>query len=232
MVQRGLVRDAQPVSETRHASRAGYWVGAAAAVAGVVLGALVIASSVREVARAFERLEQVAVPGQRVLTLPAGEHGVYHEATAGRPAAGAITVVVQDAAGGPPIPLRPYGGSFDYNLGDRSGQGVSVFKVPRAGRYRITTTGASGSGLGVVIGPPVTDFVGSFSSGFGGFGLILGGILIGIVLVIVTAVRRRNRSSATVAAAAAAAAGWYPDPWGQASRRWWDGGRWTGHTEQ
>jgi hypothetical protein len=26
------------------------------------------------------------------------------------------------------------------------------------------------------------------------------------------------------------AAGWYPDPWGQAATRWWDGSGWTGHT--
>lgn len=25
-------------------------------------------------------------------------------------------------------------------------------------------------------------------------------------------------------------AGWYPDPWGQAASRWWDGTTWTGHT--
>lgn len=25
-------------------------------------------------------------------------------------------------------------------------------------------------------------------------------------------------------------AGWYPDPWGQAPARWWDGSAWTGHT--
>ena len=29
--------------------------------------------------------------------------------------------------------------------------------------------------------------------------------------------------------AAQAAQGWYPDPWGQAGRRWWDGRAWTGH---
>jgi hypothetical protein len=25
-------------------------------------------------------------------------------------------------------------------------------------------------------------------------------------------------------------AGWYPDPWGKAAQRWWDGRQWTGHT--
>jgi len=29
-----------------------------------------------------------------------------------------------------------------------------------------------------------------------------------------------------------AAPGWYPDPWGQAATRWWDGSTWTGHTAQ
>jgi hypothetical protein len=26
-------------------------------------------------------------------------------------------------------------------------------------------------------------------------------------------------------------AGWYPDPWGQAAQRWWDGQQWTSHVE-
>jgi hypothetical protein len=26
-------------------------------------------------------------------------------------------------------------------------------------------------------------------------------------------------------------AGWYPDPWGQAARRWWDGQQWTSNVE-
>jgi hypothetical protein len=30
--------------------------------------------------------------------------------------------------------------------------------------------------------------------------------------------------------AATAPAGWYPDPGGQASLRWWDGAIWTAHT--
>lgn len=32
------------------------------------------------------------------------------------------------------------------------------------------------------------------------------------------------------AAAPQQPAGWYPDPWGQAAQRWWDGSQWTGHT--
>jgi len=29
---------------------------------------------------------------------------------------------------------------------------------------------------------------------------------------------------------AAGIAAWYPDPWGRARLRYWDGERWTGHT--
>jgi hypothetical protein len=33
-------------------------------------------------------------------------------------------------------------------------------------------------------------------------------------------------------ATAQAAAAWYPDPWGAASLRWWDGTAWTGHVSE
>jgi hypothetical protein len=38
------------------------------------------------------------------------------------------------------------------------------------------------------------------------------------------------RGALAMAPAGQPPAGWYPDPYGVASQRWWDGGAWTGHT--
>jgi hypothetical protein len=39
-------------------------------------------------------------------------------------------------------------------------------------------------------------------------------------------VRRKSTQNPSIVAPPA----WYPDPWGAASRRWWDGHAWTGWT--
>ena len=53
--------------------------------------------------------------------------------------------------------------------------------------------------------------------------LILAVLVLAGLAAIVVAVLMSNRASAL-------AAGWYPDPYGQAALRFWDGRGWTGHT--
>ena len=69
--------------------------------------------------------------------------------------------------------------------------------------------------------------------------LIPGLIVAGIIWLIVRTVRKRSAPSAPPPGGWGAApppagqqpADWYPDPWGHARLRWWDGGRWTDHTQ-
>lgn len=46
-----------------------------------------------------------------------------------------------------------------------------------------------------------------------------------VVVVLVVATRARGGAPGTVVA------GWYPDPSGGGTRRYWDGIRWTAHTD-
>ncbi|GAT72755.1 scramblase [Microbacterium sp. HM58-2] len=55
--------------------------------------------------------------------------------------------------------------------------------------------------------------------------LIFAAIVAGGVIVIVALSRRRRETGAL------AVAGWYPDPSGRDAQRYWDGTRWTGHTD-
>ena len=51
--------------------------------------------------------------------------------------------------------------------------------------------------------------------------ILLVGVVGFVVVFIVIRARRQPPSNPP---------GWYPDPYGQAAQRYWDGGRWTGHT--
>lgn len=226
------------------ASRAGYWIGGAIALVGVIAGVIVLVSNFKGVARELSSFQRVTVPSAKTLSLPAGRHVVYFESGQGQPSPGQISVRVQDAETGGILALKPYATSFTYDAGGRSGRAGQTFDTQRAGRYRVTTMGPPNADLSVAVGPPLGGtLVSRIFGAFGGIGLLLGGPLVGGVLALVTALRRRRPggSAGTAAAAgsattgaptapASAPAGWYPDPSGQARTRWWDGSRWTDHT--
>ena len=56
--------------------------------------------------------------------------------------------------------------------------------------------------------------------------LLVGAIAGGIVYTV-----RRERRAKRAAPLSVPPAGWHPDPYGQARLRWWDGARWTEHTQ-
>jgi hypothetical protein len=224
----------------RRPSRAGYWIGGLIALLGVAGGvALLVATftgGARDIQR-FGRLDRVAVPGQAVLSLPAGKHVVYVESTRGEPPVGGVDLRVADASTERPVALAPYATTFTYNAGGRSGRAMSTFVAAQRGRYSVATSGPSDAGLSVAVGPPLGGkLTRAVSSLFLGFGLLFGGPVVGGAVMLFTMIRRNRFDRRTEAGAAPAsapatpAAGWYPDPQGKAGWRWWDGQRWTDHT--
>ena len=233
----------------RRPSQAGYWIGGLIALAGLVAGAALLvgtfAGGVRDLGE-FSRLPRVSVPGQAEIPLRAGKHVVYLESTQGEPAPGAASVRVQDASSGRSVALQPYATTFTYTAGGRSGRAVHTLVAPRSSRYRVTTSGAGGTGLDVAIGPPLGGkLAGTVSRAFSGFGLLVGGPILGGALMLITGTRRhrfdRRAGRPPGAGQPQAGAGqpgpparpqpgWYPDPSDQRAWRWWDGQRWTDHT--
>jgi hypothetical protein len=219
----------------RRPSKAGYWIGGVIALLGIAAGvALLVATfagGAREVKR-FDRLPRVSVPGQAELSLSAAKYVVYLESTQGEPPTGGVEVTVEDAATGRPVVLEPYATSFTYTAGRRSGRAVHTFIAERSGRYRVGTLGSPASGLSVAVGPPLGGkLAGAVSSAFAGFGLLFGGPIVGGAIMLITSIRRQRFDQRTAPAARPASPpGWYADPSGQSSWRWWDGQRWTEHT--
>jgi hypothetical protein len=67
--------------------------------------------------------------------------------------------------------------------------------------------------------------------GGAGIGIVLWLLLVGaavLVAVVVASRAGRSRPAARAAVARTTPAGWYPDPWGAAGHRYWDGRQWTG----
>ncbi len=108
------------------------------------------------------------------------------------------------------------------------------FHVVEAGRYRLRFD--TDCGCRVIVSRPL----GTLFSVRRGWMELAGAAtfvaFVGVMMMLVGFVRRDRRkrraarigySTATVAGPGQAPAGWYPDPVGKASRRYWDGARWT-----
>ena len=222
----------------RGPSSAGYWIGGAIALLGIVAGAALITSSVAGIAGKLRHFDSVPVPGQRDLSLLSGKHVVYLSSRVGSPSPSNVHVRVTELGTERAIPLSPYETSFTYTTGDGSGLALETFETTGRGRYRVATTGPSDSGLTVAIGPPLGGSLATTISGaFGGFSLLFLGPVLGGLVALMTGLRRRRfrqpvtPSPATAPVQAASPiAGWYPDPSGAGGQRWWDGQRWTDHT--
>jgi hypothetical protein len=132
---------------------------------------------------------------------------------------GDVSVTATD---GTHVPVGPITGLTEtITRGSLQYTGAARFDVLRHGTYVVDVTTPH---TRVIVAPSIT-------SGFRGTlkWIALGGLsgvlfLIGVVLLIVGIVKSR-RSPAT-----ATPAGWYQDPQGHASWRWWDGNAWTDRT--
>ncbi|HET9728435.1 MAG TPA: DUF2510 domain-containing protein [Acidimicrobiia bacterium] len=117
--------------------------------------------------------------------------------------------------------------SEEVPVGSSKYTGIVAFSTPSAGSYDITvrTTGTY-----VVVSRSLVDTVRNAAAWF--FLAGVGGMLltIGVIMLIVGAVRRGRAERTGYVYSANAPAGWYPNPDGTNSQRWWDGARWSDYT--
>ena len=177
----------------------GRWVYALSGgllVVAIVIAVLIVIGLVRSA----EDIQQMVAPGETTMELDAtGTYGVFYErdtvfqgqSFSGPEALPGLNVILVSQDTGEQISVRrPFGESFTYDFGDRSGELAGKFEVESPGTYTVTTTGE---------GPEVVIAIGRYS--FRGLFASIGGIivcalmaLVGAVLVIVFFfVRRSNR---------------------------------------
>ena len=150
--------------------------------------------------RSAEDIQQMVAPGETTMELDAtGTYGVFYErdtvfqgqSFSGPAALPGLDVVLVNQDTGEEITVRrPFGESFTYDFGDRSGELAGKFEVETPGTYTVTATGA---GPGVIIAIGRYSFRGLFVS-IGGIIVCAFMALVGAVLMIVFFfVRRSNR---------------------------------------
>ncbi|MGH2779557.1 MAG: hypothetical protein ACRDJB_13025, partial [Actinomycetota bacterium] len=149
-------------------------------------------------------IQQMVAPGEAAMELDeTGTHGVFYErdtvfqgqSFSGPEALPALELVLVNENTGEQVTVRPpFGESFTYDLGDRSGELVGKFEVESPGTYSVSATG---EGPEVVIAVGRYSFRGLFAS-IGGIILCAFMALVGAVLFIVFFfVRRSNRKRLT-----------------------------------
>lgn len=171
-------------------------------VAGVVLLLAALAGGLVAALRTIPDLRhtrigatRTPVPGSRDAELGAGKYVVYYAAgtTGGAGLARPRGVQVRIAAPGqPPLPLRPYSGNFHIGSSHVDARAFLTVRVPRAGRYRIVTSGHSDQPINasaprIVLGVPTGGRI---------LRLVGGGVLallafIGLCFAVPAAVGRR-----------------------------------------
>jgi len=172
---------------------------------GLLVVAIVVATLVvMGLVRSAEDIQQMVAPGVTTMELDAtGTYGVFYErdtvfegqSFSGPEALPALDVVLVDQTTGEEVTVRrPFGETFTYDFGDRSGALVGKFEVERPGTFTVTATGE---------GPEVIIAVGPYS--FRGLFASIGGIILSaflalagaVLLIVFFFVRRSNRKRLT-----------------------------------
>lgn len=207
---------------------------------GVVGGIALVAQVGGDLVRVFSA-DPRRTPVELELDLDPGTYIVFELTQAGgsswnMPASrGTVTVTVDDvtvtAPDGSDVPVSPP--RFDESLTRGSGDytGAATFEVDDEGLYRVQVTTPETT---ILVSPSLGSM---FTGSVAWIALLgLGGIVffVGVVLLVVGLVQRRSTIAASPRPAAptvTAPAGWYPDPHGLATLRWWDGQTWSDHVQ-
>jgi len=218
--------------------------------ASIVVGAgfaIAVVSAIALLAPVFGTMfsRSYTVPGTVHVHLSTGKYVIY-EQTGSKRRVGPITVTHNDAPtitvddvdvsapSGESVPVDYMRTMETITRGSKMFTGVVDFTNTEAGEYTITVRS---SATEVIITRSIGD---EFMSRIGFlFGGLVGGVTTatGFVLLVVGVVRRGRAQRVNTANAmwtplqAFPAAGWHPDPWQPWRLRYWDGTRWTEHTQ-
>jgi hypothetical protein len=169
----------------------GYWIGGGL-VAFAVIGAIAwVVLAFGQITTTVDDFQRVAIPGRADVRLEARKYVIYIEGPRADQAVPAVNIAITKRRGStrPPI-LRPYGGSLTYSAG-RTGSAQATVTPPRAGVYRVRTSGDSAGSFQVALGDSIAGKIVSAVVGALVIGAVFG--IAGIVLLILT--RRRRRAT-------------------------------------
>jgi hypothetical protein len=182
-----------PAGPARRPSPAGYWVGAALILAGVLGAVAWFAVGMVRFSHSVDGLGRVSVPGSAVLALEEGRQSVYYEGPGGEDAdVPPLRLRVAPAGGGAPLDVGPHSGSVSYSMSGHAGRSVAGFGVPRDGRYRVSVDGPE-VGAQIAVGPGLGGRI--VRAIVGGFAILLLGGIGGSGLIVLTSVRRARATA-------------------------------------
>jgi hypothetical protein len=162
-------------------------------VAFAVIGAIVwVVLAFGRIASTVDDFQRVPIPGRGDVQLEARKYVIYVEGPRADQAVPLVNIAIRNPGSSTrPLILRPYGGSLTYSL-DRTGSAQATVTPPRAGVYRVRTTGGDAAGsFQLALGDSVGGKIVSAVAGALVIGAIFG--IAGIVVLIRT--RRRRRAA-------------------------------------
>jgi hypothetical protein len=220
---------APPAGGQQHVRPATWWFAVAGVVAAVgIVGAVVVAVvGVEAYTDRIEGFDRADLPATlQVEITETGGYSIYQEYTGAydgffRPSP---EVTVTDPSGGP-VALDRYDASVTYHAAGHEGRGEYTFEATETGTYTVTASGSTGSAVAVGRGIGT----GLFTSIGAALLLGFGGVVAGAVIAIVVGVRRSRARRALLPAFG----GWGPPPpggWAPPSSGGWGSpgpGRWV-----
>lgn len=181
-------------STAKRPSAAGYWIGAAIAVVGVVASIIWFVVTLTGVVGAADSYPRFSVPGSRSVELETGTYKIFVEYPGANldlsqsPLVSGLSVIDPD---GRDVAVTNSVINETYAWNGRDGRVIGQFTSSRAGRYTVSANSARESSSRVVdvaIGPGLDlSVVGPL---LGSMALGAFAVLIALVIVIITVVRR------------------------------------------